>query len=135
GKAGEHPEGWFAPDTYFYTKEDSDMAILRRALRAQEEQLTELWQNKQEGLPYTSPYEALITASIIERETGVAQERKQIAGVLVRRLAEGMRLQAEPTVVSGLCVSYRRRIRRGDLRPAAPYITYVTRGLPPSAIA
>src|SRR5699024_2118355 len=135
GKAGEHPEGWFAPDTYFYTKEDSDMDILRRSLRAQEEQLTELWNNKQEGLPYTSPYEALIMASIIERETGVAQERKQIAGVFVRRLEQGMRLQTDPTVIYGMCDNYQGRITRADLREATPYNKYVIQGLTPTPIA
>lgn len=135
GKAGEHPEGWFAPDTYFYTKQDTDLAILQRALQAQEKHLAELWQSKQSDLPYASPYEALIMASIIERETGVAHERAQIAGVFVRRLEQGMRLQTDPTVIYGMGDDYTGRITRADLRTATPYNTYVIHGLPPTPIA
>lgn len=135
GKEGEHPEGWFAPDTFFYTRSDSDMDILRRALKAQEERLSASWENRQEGLPYKTPYELLIMASIIERETGVPSERPDISGVFVRRLKIGMRLQTDPTVIYGMGDAYVGRITRADLRAPTPYNTYTINGLPPTPIA
>lgn len=135
GKKDEHPEGWFAPDTFFYTSSDSDMDILRRALRAQEQRLVESWEGKQDGLPYQSAYELLIMASIIERETGVPKERPDIAGVFVRRLQKGMRLQTDPTVIYGMGDAYVGRITRADLRTPTPYNTYTINGLPPTPIA
>src|SRR5699024_1305743 len=135
GHEGVHPEGWFAPDTYFYIKGDSDLDILQRAFNEQDKRLQELWQSKQAYLPYSTPYEALIMASIIERETGVASERREIAGVFVRRLQRGMKLQTDPTVIYGMGEEYKGRITRADLRKATPYNTYVIQGMPPTPIA
>lgn len=135
GKENMHPEGWFAPDTYFYTSADSDMDILKRALSLQESRLKASWENRAENLPYHSAYEMLIMASIIERETGIASERKDIAGVFVRRMQIGMRLQTDPTVIYGMGENYKGRITRADLRTPTPYNTYTISGLPPTPIA
>ncbi|MGC8119283.1 endolytic transglycosylase MltG [Marinobacter sp. VGCF2001] len=135
GAEGEHPEGWFFPDTYLFHSDETDLDILRRAYDIMVETLAEEWQGREEGLPYDSPYEALIMASIIERETGIAGERKEVAGVFVRRLQKGMRLQTDPTVIYGMGDDYRGRIRRSDLRTRTPYNTYRIDGLPPTPIA
>ncbi len=131
----EHPEGWFYPDTYKYTAGETDIAILRRAYRIMVSALEAEWATRAEDLPYNTPYEALIMASIVERETGVPQERQAIAGVFVRRLQARMRLQTDPTVIYGMGVEYQGRITREHLRTPTPYNTYVIPALPPTPIA
>lgn len=130
-----HPEGWFFPDTYRYIAGNSDREILTHAHRRMRDVLSTEWENRSVGLPYQSPYEALIMASIVERETGVPEERGQIAGVFVRRLERNMRLQTDPTVIYGLADAYDGTIRRSHLRQPTPYNTYVIKGLPPTPIA
>lgn len=135
GAEGEHPEGRFFPDTYAFTSSQSDLDILKRAFERMEAVLAEEWAAREKGLPYDSPYEALIMASIVERETGDPSERDQVAGVFVRRLQEGMRLQTDPTVIYGMGDSYQGGISRKDLRTYTPYNTYRIDGLPPTPIA
>ncbi|MBZ2167646.1 endolytic transglycosylase MltG [Marinobacter sp. F4216] len=135
GAEGEHPEGRFFPDTYLFTSSESDLDLLQRAFDTMTEVLAEEWEAKEEGLPYDTPYEALIMASIVERETGVPYEREQVAGVFVRRLQKGMRLQTDPTVIYGMGDNYEGRIRSRDLRAYTPYNTYRINGLPPTPIA
>jgi len=135
GRPDLHPEGWFAPETYFYTRGTSDLTILRRALERQEALLEAAWSQKADDLPIDSPYEALILASIIEKETAVPDERPEIAGVFTNRLRKGMRLQTDPTVIYGMGESYDGNIRRSDLRRHTPYNTYTISGLPPTPIA
>ncbi|MDX1633414.1 MAG: endolytic transglycosylase MltG [Marinobacter sp.] len=135
GAEGEHPEGRFFPDTYLFKSSDSDLDILRRAFERMNRVLAEEWAKRDEDLPYDSPYEALIMASIVEKETGAAFERDQVAGVFVRRLRRGMRLQTDPTVIYGMGEAYRGGISRRDLRTPTPYNTYRISGLPPTPIA
>jgi UPF0755 protein len=130
-----HPEGWFLPETYQFTRGDSDRDILERAHRAMKESLQEAWASRIIGLPIEDPYELLILASIIEKETAVESEREQIAGVFTRRLQRGMRLQTDPTVIYGLGESFDGDIRRKDLKTDTPYNTYTRHGLPPTPIA
>ncbi|MDX1589626.1 MAG: endolytic transglycosylase MltG [Oleiphilaceae bacterium] len=132
---GMSPEGWFFPDTYRYHAGQTDMAVLRQAFNRMNRVLASEWANRQEGLPYDSPYEALIMASIVERETGAVQERSRVAGVFVRRLQKGMRLQTDPTVIYGMGERYEGRITRSDLNEKTPWNTYRIDGLPPTPIA
>ena len=135
GRADTHPEGWFFPDTYRYQKGMSDLDILRQALGRMEGVLEEVWAERDDDLTIDSAYEALIMASLIERETGVPEERRDIAGVFKRRMESGMRLQTDPTVIYGMGERYVGNITRADLREATAYNTYVIDGLPPTPIA
>lgn len=129
------PEGLFFPDTYFFEKHTSDVSLLKRAYDKMQLVLQQEWVNKAEGLPFKTPYEALILASIVEKETGVIAERPLIAGVFIRRLEQKMLLQTDPTVIYGMGESYQGDIRSKDLTTATPYNTYVISGLPPTPIA
>ncbi|MGO2006819.1 endolytic transglycosylase MltG [Vreelandella alkaliphila] len=129
------PEGWFFPDTYRYHLGMSDVDILRQALSRMEQILAEVWDGRDDDLTIETPYEALIMASLIERETGAPEERREIAGVFKRRMEQGMRLQTDPTVIYGMGERYEGRITRADLREATPYNTYVIDGMPPTPIA
>lgn len=133
--AESHPEGWFAPDTYYFSKGETDANILKHLYKAQKRIVDAAWQQREAGLPYKNAYEALIMASIVEKETGVKSERGEVAGVFVRRLKIGMRLQTDPTVIYGMGSSYQGNIRRADLLNPTPYNTYVVNGLPPTPIA
>lgn len=135
GQPGQHPEGRFYPDTYHFNKSLSDVAFLQRTYRAMNRYLESEWQTRDTGLPLASPYEALILASIVEKETGLASERKAIAGVFTRRLQKGMRLQTDPTIIYGMGAAYSGDIRRRDLTTDTPYNTYLHAGLPPTPIA
>ncbi len=135
GYAGQHPEGRFFPDTYLFTRGTSDRDLLRQAYERLDRVLNEEWARREEGLPYQDAYQALIMASIIEKETGVPHERAEIAGVFVRRLQRGMLLQTDPTVIYGLGEAYAGRITRAHLRQPTPYNTYTNAGLPPTPIA
>lgn len=128
-------EGWFLPETYAYTTHASDLSLLRRAHQDMETFLLQSWEKRQANLPYKTPYEALIMASIIEKETGQPDERAQIAAVFVNRLRLGMKLQTDPTVIYGVKDRYDGNIRRSDLTDKNPYNTYVIDGLPPTPIA
>jgi len=131
----DHPEGWFLPETYQFTRGDSDSDILARSHEAMKIALEEAWIARDDDLPLNSPYELLILASIIEKETSLEAERPQIAGVFMRRLKKGMRLQTDPTVIYGMADSFDGNIRRKDLQTDTPYNTYTRSGLPPTPIA
>lgn len=135
-QAGRNAEGLFFPDTYVFSGATSDRDILRQAYRRMEKVLDEEWQQRAQVLPYKNAYEALIMASIVERETGVASERPEIAGVFVRRLQSDMLLQTDPAVIYGIGAQFDGNLRRRDLENADnPYNTYQHRGLPPTPIA
>ncbi|MBP1472929.1 endolytic transglycosylase MltG [Frateuria sp. MAH-13] len=135
GAPGEKPEGRFLPETYAYVKGDGDLDILKRAHQAMVRALAELWPGRDKNLPLATPYEALILASIVEKETGRADERPRIAGVFVRRLENHMLLQTDPAVIYGMGEAYAGNIRRSDLLADTPYNTYLHAGLPPTPIA
>jgi UPF0755 protein len=135
GYPRKHPEGMFFPDTYFFPKQTTDVEFLQRAYQAMQTILKEEWERRVGALPYKKPYDALIMASVVEKETAVPEERQPIAGVFIRRLERGMRLQTDPTVIYALGDKYDGNIRRRDLRLDSPYNTYRYKGLPPTPIA
>lgn len=135
GKPGVAAEGMFFPDTYTFAKGSSELAVLRRALHAMERRLDEVWAQRAADSPLKSPYEALTLGSIVEKETGRASDRGQIAGVFTNRLRIGMRLQTDPTVIYGLGESFDGNLRRKDLQTDTPWNTYTRAGLPPTPIA
>lgn len=131
----DHPEGLFAPDTYFFDKGESDKKILTDLYQRQMKILDEAWEKRDPNLPYKDKYEALIMASIIEKETSVDRELRQVSGVFYRRLKLGMRLQTDPTVIYGMGDKYQGKISKQDLRTPTAYNTYTINGLPPTPIA
>ena len=135
GLAGRHPEGMFFPDTYLFARGTTDLELLRQASDRLQLELDEAWAGRADDLPIGSPYEALILASIVEKETAAPDERPVISGVFVNRLRRGMRLQTDPTVIYGLGDSFDGNLRRADLTRDTPYNTYTRGGLPPTPIA
>jgi UPF0755 protein len=135
GLPAGNPEGWFLPETYQFVRGDSDVQLLQRAFDAMQRALEQTWNTRAIGLPYETDYEMLTMASIIEKETSLEAERGEIAGVFVRRLTEGWRLEADPTVIYGMGEAFQGDIRKGDLDRDTPYNTYRRRGLPPTPIA
>ena len=129
------PEGLFFPDTYFFIKNASDLSLLKTAYQRMQKILSIEWDNREDDLPLKNAYEALILASIVEKETGAIEERAQIAGVFIRRLKKGMLLQTDPTVIYGMGEHYQGNIRYKDLKRATPYNTYIIPGMPPTPIA
>jgi UPF0755 protein len=134
GHPDQHPEGRFLPETYQFPRGTTDLEFLRRAHRGMQQLLSEAWAGRAKGLPLSSPDEALILASIVEKETGLASERPRIAGVFTRRLKHGMRLQTDPTVIYGLGEAFDGNLRRRHLVTDTPYNTYTRKGLPPTPI-
>ena len=130
-----YPEGLFFPDTYHFTRGTSDIELLQRARVLMDEVLMSLWPARDSGLPFDTPYEALILASIVEKETGQAAERERLAGVVVRRLQRNMRLQTDPTVIYGVGDEFDGNLTRAHLRADTPWNTYTRHGLPPTPIA
>ena len=135
GEEGQAPEGLFFPDTYLFGKGTTDLEILRASRSRMREELESAWNGRVPDLPVTTPYEALILASIVEKETALAAERPRIAGVFTTRLRRGMRLQTDPTVIYGLGPGFDGNLRRADLQRDGPYNTYTRAGLPPTPIA
>ncbi len=134
GYKGIHPEGRFLADTYNFPKGTTDISLLKRAYSAMEELLNKEWQNRDKSIPFTDPYQALILASIVEKETALPKERPEIAGVFIRRLNKNMRLQTDPAVIYGMGDKYDGNIRRQDLKTDTPYNTYTRGGLTPTPI-
>lgn len=128
-------DGWLFPDTYLFDKQSSDLDLLARALRAMQRKLDSEWGQRDQGLPYKTPLEALVMASIIEKETGQAADRAMVAAVFVNRLRKGMLLQTDPTVIYGLGENFDGNLRKRDLQADTPYNTYTRSGLPPTPIA
>ncbi len=135
GRPGVHPEGRFYPDTYTYAKGSSDLAVLRRALQAMDRKLGAAWALRAPDTPLKTPDEALILASIVEKETGKPADRALIAAVFTNRLRLGMMLQTDPTVIYGLGAAFDGNLRKRDLRTDTPWNTYTRAGLPPTPIA
>jgi UPF0755 protein len=135
GATEKHPEGLFFPDTYVFARGSSDLAVLKRAYRVMQAQLAQEWKQRAADAPYKTPYEALVMASIVEKETGRAEERDQVAGVLVNRLRIRMALQADPTVIYGLGDKFDGNLKKVHLRTDGPYNTYTRPGLPPTPIS
>lgn len=135
GAPGLSPEGRFHPDTYAYSKGSTDLAVLKRAFRAMAQRLAVAWQERAPDTPLHSPDEALILASIVEKETGLVADRGLVAGVFVNRLRIGMPLQTDPTIIFGLGTAFDGSLRKRDLQADTPYNTYVRSGLPPTPIA
>jgi UPF0755 protein len=134
-RKGVPPEGRFLPETYAFTRGTTDLQILERAAKAMDDELAEVWSGRREDLPYKDPDQLLAMASIVEKETGLARERPEIAGVFVRRLEKGMLLQTDPTVIYGMGSAYDGNIRKSDLLRDTPWNTYRRAGLPPTPIA
>ena len=135
GRPGVAPEGRFFPDTYLYAKNSGELAVLREALQLMDKRLAAAWDARAPGLPLKSPDEALILASLVEKETGQAADRAEIAGVFINRLKRGMRLQTDPSVIYGLGEAFDGNLRRRDLSTDTPFNTYTRAGLPPTPIA
>ena len=135
GLEGQHPEGLFYPDTYQFPRGTSDRQFLKRSYQLMQKHLKIAWANRAKNLPLKSPYEALILASIIEKETGAGHERPLISAVFIHRLNLNMRLQTDPTIIYGMGESFDGNIRRKDLRADTPYNTYLRKGLTPTPIA
>ncbi|HEY3583311.1 MAG TPA: endolytic transglycosylase MltG, partial [Casimicrobiaceae bacterium] len=135
GAAEPAPEGLFFPDTYYFAAGSSDLAVLQRAHRALEQRLASAWARRAPNLPLGSAYEALILASIVEKETGRAQDRPLVASVFINRLARGMRLQTDPAVIYGMGERFDGNLKKRDLEADSAYNTYVRTGLPPTPIA
>jgi UPF0755 protein len=135
GAPGQHPEGRFFPDTYAYGKGSADLKVLQRAHRAMQRRLAEAWAERAAGVPLGTPEQALILASIVEKETGTAADRARIAGVFANRLRVGMPLQTDPTVIYGLGEAFDGNLRKRDLQADGPYNTYLRAGLPPTPIS
>jgi UPF0755 protein len=135
GNKEPHAEGLFFPDTYYFDRNTADIVLLKKSYDSMQSKLTEAWANRVKNLPYKDSYEALIMASIVEKETGKASERPMIAGVFLNRLRIGMRLQTDPTVIYGIGDNYDGNIRKKDLERDTPYNTYTRDGLPPTPIA
>jgi UPF0755 protein len=135
GIDGGKLEGWLLPDTYLFDKQSSDIELLARAHRAMKRKLDLAWREREPGLPYKTPYEALIMASIVEKETGRSDDRALVAGVFINRLRKGMLLQTDPTVIYGLGGTFDGNLRKRDLQTDTPYNTYTRSGLPPTPVA
>jgi UPF0755 protein len=135
GRPGMHPEGRFFPDTYTYSKGSTDFALLQRAMRAMDKKLEAAWAARASGLPLKTPDEALTLASIVEKETGKAQDRAEIAAVFINRLRIGMPLQTDPSVIYGMGTRFDGNLRKKDLQTDSPWNTYLRNGLPPTPIA
>ena len=135
GHPGVFPEGRFFPDTYKFTRGMTDAEVLTQAYKRLDEVLAQEWSQRAAGLPYNDPYQALIMASMVEKETGVPEERSEIAGVFIRRLRTGMLLQTDPTVIYGMGERYTGKLSRADLKQPTPYNTYTNAGMPPTPIS